>query len=219
MTRRSSVIVLVSGGLDSDVLLAEMAGKFKHVIPLYVRQGLAWENIELYWLRKFILALKNQRVAALRMIGLPMADLYQRHWSTGRGRAPGYRSKDEAVYLPGRNLILTVKAGVLCALERIPNLALGSLRHNPFPDASPRFFKTWGGAMSLGLRAPVRILAPYRTLSKSDVIRRGKSFPLHLSFSCLQPRGKNHCGYCNKCAERQRAFRQAGVPDKTIYAK
>ena len=111
--KKSSIVVLVSGGLDSDVLLAEMAAKFNRVIPVYVRQSLSWETIELYWLRKFIAALKNPRIVALRMIHLPMEDLYQGHWSTGRGRPPGYRSKDEAVYLPGRNLILTVKAGVL----------------------------------------------------------------------------------------------------------
>ena len=86
-----------------------MAAKFNRVIPVYVRQSLS-ETIELYWLRKFMTALKNPRIVALRMIHLPMEDLYQGHWSTSHGRAPGYRSKDEAVYLPGRNLILTVKS-------------------------------------------------------------------------------------------------------------
>jgi len=161
----------------------------------------------------------NDGIEALCTLKLPMDDVYRTHWSLGKKPVPGARTADAAVYLPGRNLILTVKAGVLCATEEIPNMALGSLGHNPFPDASPRFFKTWAAAMSLGLRAPIRILAPYRALSKSDVIKRGKSLPLHLSFSCLQPRGKSHCGSCNKCAERQRAFRRAGVPDKTIYAR
>jgi 7-cyano-7-deazaguanine synthase len=219
MSEKSSICVLVSGGLDSDVLLAQMAQKFRRVVPVYVQQGLAWEAVELYWLKRFISALKNPRIQALRVIRLPMKDLYGNHWSTGRGRIPGYRSKDEAVYLPGRNLILTVKAAVLCAMEKIPNLALGSLGHNPFPDASPRFFKTWAAALSLGLRAPLRILAPYRHLSKKEVIQRGKDFPLHLSFSCLKPQGKKHCGACNKCAERQRAFSFAGLKDHTAYAK
>jgi 7-cyano-7-deazaguanine synthase len=43
--------------------------------------------------------------------------------------------------------------------------------------------------------------------------------PFHLSFSCLQPHGLRHCGRCNKCAERQLAFRKAGVPDPTTYAR
>jgi 7-cyano-7-deazaguanine synthase len=39
-----------------------------------------------------------------------------------------------------------------------------------------------------------------------------------LTFSCLAPQGRRHCGRCNKCAERKRAFRQAGIPDPTKYA-
>ena len=41
-----TVCVLVSGGLDSDVLAAELARRGP-VVPVYVRQGLAWEAVEL----------------------------------------------------------------------------------------------------------------------------------------------------------------------------
>src|SRR5262249_54908830 len=131
---------------------------------------------------------------------------------------PGYRSPDRAVYLPGRNLILMVKAAVFCAMNRIPILALGSLDHNPFPDARPQFFKAWAKACQMGLNAPLRVIAPYRSLSKVEVVRRHADTPLHITFSCLAPRGHTHCGRCNKCAERKKAFRLARVKDKTRYA-
>ena len=228
---KSSIGVLVSGGLDSDVLLADMARRYKIVWPIYIRQGLAWEAAELYWLKRFISRLgpgpnlKRKRpwdlapISTLSVFSLPMEDLYGRHWSTGGRHVPGANTKDEAVFLPGRNLTLSVKAAVFCSMHKISDLAIGSLDHNPFPDASLRFFRTWGRALSQGLAHPIRILAPYRRLSKTQVIRRGKDLPLHLSFSCIAPRGMRHCGRCNKCAERRRAFRAAGVPDKTLYAK
>jgi 7-cyano-7-deazaguanine synthase len=214
----NTICVLVSGGLDSAVLVGELARR-QRVLPVYVRQGLAWEAVELHWLKRFLKALHNPRVLPLKILSLPMADVYGSHWSLGGKAVPGYRSDDRAVYLPGRNLVLLVKAAVVCALKKISRIALGSLGHNPFPDASPAFFKQWGNILSRGLRSPLRILTPYRSLSKTEVIRRGRGFPLELSFSCLSPRGTSHCGRCNKCAERKKAFKQAGVRDKTTYAK
>ena len=239
MRKPSSICVLVSGGLDSDVLLAETARNYRRVWPVYIRQGLAWEDTEIYWLKKYILRLtwphptfrrplprgegwgeaKFKILQPLRILELPTADLYGAHWSTGQGRIPGARTPDQAVYLPGRNLVLSVKAAVFAAIKKIPVLALGSLDHNPFSDASPRFFKVWGKALGTGLGVRLKVMAPYRKFSKVDVIRRGKHLPLDLSFSCIAPKGRFHCGRCNKCAERRHAFREARVKDKTRYAK
>jgi 7-cyano-7-deazaguanine synthase len=215
----SSIAVLTSGGLDSAVLLGELARRKSRVYPIYVRQGLAWENAELYWLRRFIRAFGHSRIQALQVMELPMADIYGKHWSTGKGAVPGARSHDRQVYLPGRNLVLMVKAAVFCALHRVKSIALGSLGHNPFPDASPRFFKLWAKTLRTALHVPLSIEAPYRALSKAEVIRRGSRFPLQLSFSCIAPVGKTHCGRCNKCAERRRAFKQAHIKDATVYAQ
>jgi len=209
--------VLVSGGLDSDVLLAECARRYSRVWPVYIRQGLRWEKVEIYWLKKFLAALS--KIQPLTILSVPMNDLYGAHWSTGKGPVPGARTSDKAVYLPGRNMALSVKAAIFAAMKKAPFLALGSLDHNPFSDASPRFFKAWGKALGAGLGTRLKVLAPYRNLSKVEVIKRGRLLPLNLSFSCIQPKGRFHCGRCNKCAERRRAFRAAGVKDKTIYAK
>jgi 7-cyano-7-deazaguanine synthase len=47
----------------------------------------------------------------------------------------------------------------------------------------------------------------------------GRDMPLELTFSCLAPVAGLHCGRCNKCAERQAAFRDAGIDDRTEYAE
>jgi 7-cyano-7-deazaguanine synthase len=43
--------------------------------------------------------------------------------------------------------------------------------------------------------------------------------PLVFTLSCIQPLVGRHCGACNKCAERRRAFEQAQLPDPTEYAR
>ncbi len=214
--------MLASGGLDSAVLLHAMARRFARVFPLYVRTGLHWEPVEEYWLKRFLGAIGAARrdgvVQALTVARLPVADVYGRHWSlTGRG-VPGARSADGAVYLPGRNLLLLSKAAVFCALRDIPAVALGPLKGNPFPDATPAFFRGFAALASRALESPLRVLTPFAHLSKTQVIQWARDLPLELTLSCMRPVGRRHCGACNKCAERRRAFRAAGLPDPTPYA-
>jgi 7-cyano-7-deazaguanine synthase len=190
-------------------MLAELAKRYRRVYPVFIRQGLAWEAAELRLLRRF---LRATHAAPLTVLDLPASDLYGRHWSTTGRRVPGAKTRDEAVCLPGRNLMLLSKAAVFCALHKIPVIAVGSLGHNPFPDATPKFFRDFARVSG------VEVIAPFRALAKEEVIRRGRSLPLHLTFSCLAPQHGRHCGRCNKCAERRRAFARAGVADLTRYA-
>jgi 7-cyano-7-deazaguanine synthase len=147
-----------------------------------------------------------------------LADLYDAHWSvTGEG-VPDADSPDEAVFLPGRNLLLVMKAAVWCQMHGIEELALAPLSSNPFPDATPGFFAALERTLALGGNGAVRLLRPLATTSKSDLIRIARDYPLELSFSCIAPVADRHCGACNKCAERQAAFTAAGIPDPTDYA-
>jgi 7-cyano-7-deazaguanine synthase len=98
-------------------------------------------------------------------------------------------------------------------------LLLGTLAGNPFPDATPAFFDATSRALSLGLGTAIAIEAPFATLHKSDVVRKGIELgvPLELTLSCMQPKDGLHCGKCSKCRERRDAFREAGVEDPTTY--
>jgi len=220
MKLRHTIAVLVSGGLDSCVLAADLARR-RRVLPIYVRNGLRWEAVELYWLRRFLSAIPHRPITPLAVLDLPMRDVYHNHWSIGgrrSGRVPGARSNDREVYLPGRNIILLTKAVLLCQQAGITQIALGPLGHNPFPDSRPLFFRQMERTFAAGIRWRGRILAPYLTFTKQQVIRIGCSLglPLHLTFSCLQPRGRRHCGRCNKCEERRRAFKNVGIIDSAI---
>ena len=216
--RNADICVLVSGGLDSAVLVSESAKKYRRVFPLYVRMGLRWEQAELYWLRQFLTRLNSSRVEPLHVVELPVADVYGKHWSITGNRVPNSHTPDAAVYLPGRNLLLLAKAVTFCGRHRIPAIALASLAHNPFPDARPAFFRQFSQLATQALGQPLLVSAPYRRLSKAQLLWRNAQLPLHLTFSCLAPRGRLHCGHCNKCAERQHAFRNAKIQDLTHYA-
>jgi 7-cyano-7-deazaguanine synthase len=203
MTSRSAA-VLVSGGWDSLVLLAWARARHARVYPVYVRCGLRWERAELHHLRRFLKDDRRPGVAPLTVLNLPMKDVYGAHWSrTGRG-VPGARSRDSAVYLPGRNALLLTKAGVFAATRGVGTLYIGVLSANPFGDASPSFFRAQERALSLALRTPLRLRAPFRRLDKGALKRWAQGLPARHAFSCLNPRGVSPCGRCNKCAELRR---------------
>jgi 7-cyano-7-deazaguanine synthase len=214
--------VLFSAGLDSAVLLAEEAARGE-VQPIYVATGLAWEAAEREVADAFLRGFASRgRIRPLVALTVDMRDVYAAtHWAV-QGQPPGYHTADEDVYLPGRNIILLGKAGVYCAAAAIDRIVIGTLAHNPFPDATPQFRSAMAHALSLGLARPLQIDAPYADVGKADVIRRGAALgvPFELTLSCMQPRKTGttgHCGLCSKCRERHDAFVEAGVTDPTEY--
>lgn len=213
-----SVAVLASGGLDSAVLLADLAQR-STVFPIYVRQGLAWESQEQRALRTFLGALGRGHVKPLVTLSAPVREMYGEHWSvTGKG-VPGADEPDMKVFLPGRNILLISLAAVWCSVHGVSRIAIGSLGGNPFPDATPEFFGDLARVLSTGLRHTIAVEAPYRGLHKEEIIARFRELPLERTLTCMAPTRRGvHCGACNKCYERQQAFVKAGVPDRTAYA-
>lgn len=211
------VAVLASGGLDSAVLLADLA-ESATVFPVYIEAGLAWEPEEKRALQSYLAALGHANVKPLTVLEMPARPLYGAHWSTTGEGVPAADEPDSAVYLPGRNVLLIGVTAVWCALNGVGAIAIGSLDDNPFPDATPAFFADYARLLSGALDHPIEVIAPYRKRHKPEIIAAFRDLPLHLTLTCMSPRDGVHCGACNKCYERQQAFLKAGVADLTTYA-
>ena len=153
------------------MLLAQAVAQHGNVQPLYVSTGLAWEADERATAERFVSAL--DRVRPMKAIGVDMRDVYPAsHWAI-RGEAPAFDTPDTDVYLEGRNVILLAKASVYMARIGSSRVMLGSLSHNPFPDASRDFFDTMQQALSIGLAHPIVVETPFADRGKADVILLG----------------------------------------------
>ena len=217
MKKRGRIIALSSGGPDSAALLLFLSKRFTRVFPLYIRAGLSWEAAELAAMHRFLRSARLPGVAGLRVMSLPSTDIYRGHWSVTHKNVPGTRSHARSVYLPGRNLLLISKAAVLAPLLKAEGIAIGTLAGNPFGDATRCFRYSMSKAVSCAMQTPIRVIAPFSRLHKEDLLGMSAGLPLHLTYSCINPAHGLHCGRCNKCTERMRAFRKAGMPDPTKY--
>src|SRR5262245_46074989 len=157
MAAADEVAVLTSGGLDSGVLLWQLGSRHRRVHALYVRSGLAWEEAELERLKEFVAGLPGRAPPEVRILDAPALDLYGGAWyASGKG-APRADDPDQAMEIPGRNVLLLSRAAVWCRLHGVGTIALATLRGNPFPDASAEFFREFSAALSRGLGAPIAI--------------------------------------------------------------
>ena len=211
--------VLVSGGIERSVLLWDATSRYESVIPVYVQNHLRWEYAELFCLKNFLRHVKSDKLKTLKIIDLFINDLYGTHWSITGTKVPGANSKDEDVYLPGRNIALLAKVAIYAALQDIPSIEIGVLKSNPFSDGSKIFFAKMSEVLSLGLDKEITVHAPFSKYRKEEVMMMGKKLPLEFTFSCINPKGYEHCGECNKCVERKKGFFAVGVFDKTKYKK
>jgi 7-cyano-7-deazaguanine synthase len=219
--RADAVCVLTSGGLDSGVLIVELAKEYAEVQPVYVRCGLFWERTERYWLQRFLKTLRarSPKIRPLKTLSMDLREIYGDHWSLTGKNVPDYHSEDFEVYLPGRNIILLAKTAVFCVVRGISIIATAPLNTNPFPDGTPQFYGRIQDVLSEGMATQLSVRIPFRQLAKEEVIRMGSDLPLELTFSCICPKDRLHCGECSKCAERIKAFRAVGIEDRTTYKR
>ena len=154
----------------------------------------------------------------LHILDEPVADIYGPHWSTTGSRVPDAQSDDEAVYLPGRNVLLIAKAAVWCLLRDIDELALGCLQSNPFPDSTPAFFRDYQSVLNLAMNGRIRLIRPLERRDARKTYAHGGKAPLAAYVLMPQSRWAIAIAGLQQCAERRRGFLKAGVTDETPYA-
>lgn len=90
--------------------------------------------------------------------------------------------------------------------------------HAIYPDCRESFVTPMGEAITAGTSNGVKLVAPYTTLTKAEIVARGTRLgvPYGKTYSCYQG-GERHCGRCGTCRERHEAFVANGLEDPTLY--
>ena len=146
------------------------------VQPIYVSVGLAWEAAE----RDDRRAPARDDAFGGRVAPLVVADgRHARRLPAGalgdRGNAAGVSHARRGRVSARPQHRAARQGGDVLRDRRHRRIVIGTLAHNPFPDATPAFRDGDAPARcTLGLGRPIAIDAPYAGISKADVIRRGR---------------------------------------------
>jgi len=124
------------------------------------------------------------------------------------------------IIVPFRNAIFlstAVAYAVSVGASHIFYGAHGSDEPN-YPDCRKEFYEAFEKAARLGTETDIAIQAPFNGCRKSELLKEAIELgvPLELTWSCYRD-GEKHCGRCESCTNRKRAFAEAGITDPTEY--
>ena len=225
---RKPAVVLVSGGMDSAVVLAIAREASFDVHALSVRYGQRHTS-ELDAASRVAAALgavAHKTVTVdLRSIGGSSltADIDVPTDDDGHEIGVGIPS----TYVPARNTImLSVALGwseVLGGTDLF--CGVNAVDYSGYPDCRPEFIDGFEQLANLATKAGVegsrfRVHAPLMRMSKADIVREGLRLGVDFSqtVSCYQADADGRaCRHCDACRLRAQGFDEAGVPDPTRY--
>lgn len=216
-----SSIVLLSGGLDSTVLLAKLVAGKRRVLAMGVNYG--QRHVREIDAARAICAHYGveYRLADLRSISAFFGknSLTDTQVDVHEGAYTEEGMKNTVV--PARNLLLISLATAWAIAEKCDTIAYAAHGgdHAIYPDCREEFAEKLDAVVRISDWHPVRLERPFVGMNKGEIARIGKQLgaPLHLTWSCYNG-GETHCGKCATCLERIEAFRTAGIPDPTEYA-
>jgi 7-cyano-7-deazaguanine synthase len=217
--KNQKCVVLLSGGVTSLALLDECAKKYAAVTPVFVQSGLRWEEAELFWLKKFLRYRKQENIETLQYVYLPLKDVYMTHWANTGLRAPSGKDLYHSILLPERESLLLTRAALSASAMDAQVMAVGYLKPRGPLERNIEFMKQVEELYEKTLARPISIVAPFIDKTRDEIIYGLREVGYDFSFSCLAPRGYQHCGDCYKCNERKISFFKTGITDKTHYFK
>jgi len=222
-------VVLVSGGMDSAVVLAiaREAGFDAYALSVRYGQRHTSELDAATRVAATLGAVAHKTVHVdLRSIGGSSltADIDVPTDTDGHVIGVGIPS----TYVPARNTImLSVALGwaeVLGAVDLF--CGVNAVDYSGYPDCRPEFIAAFEALANLATKAGAegsrfRVHAPLMRMSKADIVREGLRLGVDFAqtVSCYQADAAGRaCTHCDACRLRAQGFAEAGVPDPTRYA-
>jgi 7-cyano-7-deazaguanine synthase len=218
-------VVLVSGGMDSAVVLAIAREQGFEPYALSVRYGQRHTS-ELDAADRVSNALgaiaHKTVVVDLRSIG---GSALTDDIDVPDAGGPGI----PVTYVPARNTIMLSLALGWAEVLGAADLFCGvnAVDYSGYPDCRPEFIEAFERLANVATKAGVegaglRIHAPLLTMSKADIVREGLRLGVDFAqtVSCYRADADGRaCGHCDACRLRADGFAAAGVPDPTRYVR
>ena len=216
MTQNPKCVVVLSGGPDSATVAYWAKKQGYQIYPITFNYGqIAVKETDCA--RK----IAEKLGATTKIIDLSaLKEIFSGVTSLCNTEIPLTSEFSPPIIVPFRNAIFlsaAVAYAVAVGANKIFYGAQGS--DEPFyPDCRREFYEAFEKAARLGTCQEISIQAPFSGMRKSGLFRAGAELgvPFELTWSCYRD-GANHCGRCESCVNRKKAFQEAAVPDPTKY--
>ena len=224
------ILVLSSGGVDSTTCLAMAVAEVgaENVLALSVYYGqkhdkeiqAAKKVAEYYGVRRMELDLSvifsgsNCSLLKQSTEDIPLESYAQQIAET-------HGEKPVSTYVPFRNGLFLSSAASIALSHGCSKIMYGAHADDAagaaYPDCSLDFVNAMNQAIYLGSGNQLTIEAPFVSLTKADVVKKGLELgvPYDLTWSCYEG-GEKPCGKCGTCIDRQRAFEKNGTIDPLL---
>ena len=129
--------------------------------------------------------------------------------------------KPVSTYVPFRNGLFLSAAASVALSHGGETIYYGAhsddAAGNAYPDCSEKFNSAMSEAIYTGSGEQLKIIAPFVSLNKSQVIKMGLELgvPYKYTWSCYSG-GEKPCGVCATCRDRAAAFKANGIEDPAI---
>lgn len=218
-------VVLLSGGMDSAVVVAIAKAQGFDVHALSVRYGQRHTS-ELDAAARVaaqlgVVAHKTVDVDLRSIGGSALTDDIDVPTSGDTG------ASIPVTYVPARNTIMLSLALGWAEVLGANDIFCGvnAVDYSGYPDCRPEFVQAFERLANLATKAGVegaglRVHAPLQFMSKADIAREGVRLGVDfaLTTSCYQADADGRaCGRCDACRLRAQGFDAAGIPDPTRY--
>jgi 7-cyano-7-deazaguanine synthase len=186
------LVVLVSGGIDSSVLLAVLTKDGIECHPLFIDYGQTACPGEK---RAATLVASTYRWNLEVVRASEIGRLSVSSISTGRVA--------DDPFFPHRNLLLITIGSILATTRNLDGVAIGLIKTLRYPDCRPDFVTTATAALRASVGRETALVAPLIKYDKPTVVQLGRKLgvPLQSTFSCLTLPDR-HCGRCESCKDR-----------------
>ena len=215
-------VVVLSGGLDSSVLLLAPPDDLEVVAAITIDYGQRHhKEIEAALVIAEIAEAPHQIVdmSNLQFL-LGGSALTDEDVDVPHGHYEDESMK--ATVVPNRNMILLALAAGYAISIGAKVVAYGAHAgdHVIYPDCRPEFVRAMMEPLALCHYEPIQLRAPFIDIGKAAIVahaaRAGVAKHLVHTWSCYKGE-QVHCGECGTCVERRQAFNLAGFDDPTLY--
>ncbi len=223
---KPKAISVLSGGLDSTVATSVYADKYE-ITAITFNYGQQSLKKELEHAKMLCEKLNMKHV----IIDLPWLNEISNSTLTTDDEIPKVKDEEldnieksietaKSVWVPARNTVFCSIALAYAESIKAEIIIVGWDYEEAitFPDNSKEYLNAFNETIKYGSFDDIEIKAPLIDMNKEDIVKKGVEVnaPMELSYSCYSGNDE-HCGVCESCKRRKRAFIQANIQDPTKY--